>query len=258
MVLINRFGRQPNWRLAWNEPQSHPKQKKWQWFRLRREKYRAMNPQLVGHQRPSFSAFLLCNITSLTLSLCVSSYNGPAFAAVFMLDLLSSAEIERLKNGNAYVRMRRGPFLPPETDLLHQRAGQAAEKQRKADAVLGMVVSAENYEANGILFLREFPAGQLDWKENASKITLIDTMPQIAAAYNNALTVTVMSLAIIDEVRTSVQNEVDALYIGQGKGTGGSGAEIENTVTAAARAGLYLLREMATKLRFKTRVFAVT
>ena len=70
-----------------------------------------------------------------------------------MLDILSGEQLAELKNGKAYVRKRSGKFLPQETAILHENAGRVAEQRRKSEAVPSMVVTAEEYAANGIPFL---------------------------------------------------------------------------------------------------------
>jgi hypothetical protein len=160
-----------------------------------------------------------------------------------MLDLLSEEELAKLKNGEAYVRKRSGRYLPEETAILHQNAGRNAEQQRKSEAVSSMVVTAEEYAAHGIPFLDKFPTGPLEWADNPNRITLVDSMVQIGGAFENALARLVMAPAALDAVRLAVEQEVSALY------QENTESEEERDSKLKARAGLYLLREMASKLK---------
>lgn len=160
-----------------------------------------------------------------------------------MLDLLSGEKLAELKNGTAYVRQRSGRFLPQETAVLHENAGRIAEQRRKSEAVQSMVVTAEEYAANGIPFLDKFPTGQLDWADNPNKITLVDSMEQIGGAYENALVTLAMAPSELQAVCLAVNHEVAALYQENGE------SEEERDSKLKARAGLYLLREMASKLK---------
>jgi hypothetical protein len=172
------------------------------------------------------------------------SFGDPVFQAVgSMLDLLSEEDLDKLKTGRAYVRKRPGKFLPPETTILHQNAGRMAEQQRKIKAVPSMVVTAEEYEANGITFMAEFPTGPLDWGDNPNKITLVDSMPQIGGSFQNALKTLVIAPAALDAVRIAVEQEVAALYLENAE------SDEDRASKLNARAGLYLLREMACKLK---------
>lgn len=160
-----------------------------------------------------------------------------------MLDLLSEEDLAKLKNGKAYVRERRGPFLPAETAILHQNAGRTAEQRRKSGAGPKMVVTAEEYAANGIPFLDQFPAGPLDWSENPNKITLVDSMKQFGGAFENAVLTIGQTPAELVAVRLAVEQDVAAEYRELGE------SEEEWKSKLSGRAGLYLIREMATKLK---------
>jgi hypothetical protein len=179
----------------------------------------------------------------LTLFLRFSCGDAAAQKAKFMLDLLPADKLAELKNGRAYVRNRSGRFLPEETAILHENAGRVAEQRRKSEAVPSMVVTAEEYAANGIPFLHQFPTGQLDWADNPNKITLIDSMEQIRGAYENALVSLVMAPAELKAVSLAVEQEVAALYQENGE------SEEEKYSKQKAREGLYLLREMTSKLK---------
>jgi hypothetical protein len=106
-----------------------------------------------------------------------------------------------------------------------------------------MVVTEGDYEANGILYLSQFPTGPLQWADNPNRITLVDTLPQIGGAFRNALSVSVHSPDAKNAVRRTVEGEVSALYQENGE------SEEERGSKLTARAGLYLLREMACKLK---------
>ena len=160
-----------------------------------------------------------------------------------MLDLLSEEDLAKLKNGTAYVRQRIGRFLPDETAILHQNAGRNAEQRRKSGAGLKMVVTAEEYAANGIPFLDQFPTGPLDWAENPNKITLVDSMKQFGGAFENAVLTIGQTPAKLDAVRRAVEHDVAAEYQELGE------SEEEWKSKLSGRAGLYLIREMATKLK---------
>ena len=162
-----------------------------------------------------------------------------------MLDLLSEEDLAKLKNGKAYVRERRGAqrFLPAETAILHQNAGRTAEQRRKSGAGPKMVVTAEEYAANGIPFLDQFPAGPLDWSENPNKITLVDSRKQFGGAFENAVLTIGQTPAELVAVRLAVEQDVAAEYQELGE------SEEEWKSKLSGRAGLYLIREMATKLK---------
>jgi hypothetical protein len=181
---------------------------------------------------------------TLTLVLRLSCGDAAAQKAEFMLDILSGEQLAELKNGIAYVRKRSGKFLPQETAILHENAGRNAEQRRKSEAVPNMVVTAEEYAANGIPFLDKFPTGQLDWADNPNKITLVDSMEQIGGAYENALVTLAMAPSELQAVCLAVEQEVAALYQENGE------SEEERNSKLKARAGLYLLREMASKLKY--------
>jgi NADH dehydrogenase FAD-containing subunit len=106
-----------------------------------------------------------------------------------------------------------------------------------------MVVTAAAYAANGIVYLSEFPAGQLDWTGSPNKITLVNSMPQIGFAFENALSVSAQSPDAKKAVRLAVEAEVSKLYQQKGE------SEEERVSQLTARAGLFLIREMASKLK---------
>ena len=160
-----------------------------------------------------------------------------------MLDLLSEEDLAKLTSGRAYQRQRKGRFLPPETSILHQNAGRSAEQRRKSEADPSMVVTAEEYEVNGIPFMADFPTGPLDWADNPNKFTLVDSMPQIGGAYHNALHILVIAPAALDTVRLTVEQEVAALYQEKAE------SEAMRESKLMGRAGLYLIREMAYKIK---------
>ena len=160
-----------------------------------------------------------------------------------MLDLLSEEDLAKLTSGRAYQRQRKGRFLPPETSILHQNAGRLEEQRRKKEAVPSMIVTAEEYEAYGITFMAEFPTGPLDWADNPNKITLVDSMPQIGGAFKNALATLVMAPAALDAVSLAVEQEVAALYQEKAE------SEAVRDSKLMGRAGLYLIREMAYKIK---------
>ena len=160
-----------------------------------------------------------------------------------MLDLLSEEDLAKLKDGKAYVRQRIGRFLPDETAILHQNAGRNAEQRRKSKAGLKMVVTADEYAAHGIPFLDQFPTGPLDWAENPNKITLVDSMKQFGGAFENAVLTIGQTPAELDAVRLAVEHDVAAEYQELGE------SEEEWKSKLSGRAGLYLIREMATKLK---------
>jgi hypothetical protein len=125
---------------------------------------------------------LLCN-QPLALNLRLSCGETAAPAAGFKLDLLSEADIASLTNGKAYKRKHKEKYCPEESLSLHQSAGRDAEQRRKLDAKASMVVTAEEYAANGISFLgNQFPTGPLNWANSPNKITLVDIMPQVGSA----------------------------------------------------------------------------
>jgi hypothetical protein len=106
-----------------------------------------------------------------------------------------------------------------------------------------MVVTAEEYEVNGIPLMAEFPTGPLDWADNPNQFTLVDSMPQIGGAYQNALHTLVIAPAALDTVRLTVEQEVAALYQEKAE------SETERNSKLKGRAGLYLIREMAYKIK---------
>ena len=182
---------------------------------------------------------LLCNRPH-ALNLRLSCGETEAPAAGFKLDLLSEADLASLTTGKAYTRKRKGNFLPEESLSLHQSAGRDAEQRRKVVANTSMVVTAEEYAANGIPFLgNQFPTGPLNWADNPNKITLVDIMPQVGSAYNNSLSVITREPEAIETVRLAVEREVAALYQDNGE------SEEERSSKVNARAGLYLLRNLA-------------
>ena len=161
-------------------------------------------------------------------------------AAGFKLDLISRADLANLVTGKAYTRKRKGKFLPEESLSLHQSAGRDAEQRRKLDANASMVVTAEEYAANGISFLgNQFPTGPLNWADSPNKITLVDIMPQVGGAYKNSLSVIARQPEALEKVRLAVEQEVAALYQDNGE------SEEERSSKVNARAGLYLLRNLA-------------
>ena len=164
-------------------------------------------------------------------------------AVVSMLDLLPEEDLFKLLSGKAYVRQRPGKFLPEETSILHQNAGRLEEQRRKKEAVPSMIVTAEEYEAYGITFMAEFPTGPLDWADNPNKITLVDSMPQIGSSFKNALDTSAIAPAELETVRLAVEQEVAALYQGNAE------SEVERASKLYGRSGLYLIREMACKLK---------
>ena len=183
-------------------------------------------------------------------SLCTSylylrlSFGDPVDQAVVsMLDLLPEEDLFKLLSGKAYVRQRPGKFLPEETSILHQNAGRLEEQRRKKEAVPSMIVTAEEYEAYGITFMAEFPTGPLDWADNPNKITLVDSMPQIGSSFKNALDTSAIAPAELETVRLAVEQEVAALYQGNAE------SEVERASKLYGRSGLYLIREMACKLK---------
>ena len=94
-----------------------------------------------------------------------------------------------------------------------------------------------------ILYLSEFPTTKLNWDDSPNKITLVNTMPQIGGAFQNALSVSAQSPAAKEAVRLAIEAEVSALYQENGE------SEEERASQLTARAGLYLVREMAWKLK---------
>ena len=106
-----------------------------------------------------------------------------------------------------------------------------------------MIVTADEYEACGISFLKDLPVRPLDWKNKPNRITLVDTMPLIGRAFENSLSVSNNSAETKNEVRLAVEGEVSALYQENGESEEEQGSKLN------ARAGLYLIREMAFKLK---------
>ena len=194
----------------------------------------------------STSCFYSCAIRPLALNLRLSCGETAAAApaAGFKLDFLSEADLASLTNGKAYTRKRKEKYFPKESLSLHQSAGRDAEQRRKLDAKPSMVVTAEEYAANGIPFLgNQFPTGPLNWANCPNKITLLDIMPQVGSAYKNSLSVTSSRPEAIETVRLAVERDVAALYRDNGE------SEEERCSKVHARAGLYLLRELALKLQ---------
>ena len=64
-------------------------------------------------------------------------------------------------------------------------------------------------------------------------------MPQVGSAYKNSLSVITRQPEAIETVRLAVEREVAALYQDNGE------SEEERSSKVHARAGLYLLRELA-------------
>ena len=164
-------------------------------------------------------------------------------AAGYKLDLLSEEDIAKLVSGESFQRKGRHKFAAEDSAQLHQAAGRFAEQRRKSDAAPSMVVTKDEYEENGILYLSEFPTRKLNWVDNPNKITLVNTMPQIRGAFKNALSVSAQSPVAKEAVRLAVEAEVSALYQENGE------SEEERASQLTARAGLYLVREMAWKLK---------
>ncbi len=188
----------------------------------------------------STSCFYYCAIRPLALNQRLSCGETAAPAAGFKLDFLSEADLASLTNGKAYTRKRKEKYFPEESLSLHQSAGRDAEQRRKLDAKPSMVVTAEEYAANGIPFLgNQFPTGPLNWADSPNKITLVDIMPQVGSAYKNSLSVTSSRPEAIETVRLAVERDVAALYRDNGE------SEEERCSKVHARAGLYLLRELA-------------
>ena len=178
-----------------------------------------------------------------TLILCLSCGEPATQAEGLLLDLLSEEDFESLKTGAAYTRKRELRFPPEETAILHQSAGREAEQRRKSDATQSMIVTAADYKAYGISFLTEFPTARINWEGHPHKITLVDVMPQIDEAFTNALLVIVLTPDVKARVRYEVEQEVAALYKDERE------SEEERSSKLTARVGLYLIREMAVKLK---------
>ena len=157
---------------------------------------------------------------------------------------MDSADIKSLLKGEGvYLRAGRVRFAPNDSAELQQKAGREAERKRQTLAGPSDVITPKDYDKYQIPLLNEFPAGKLDWTHNPNRLTLINAMPQVGQAFENAVCTCEKSPEVIQKIRAAIEQEVRDEY----KDNEESEEEMESKLPA--RCGCFLLREMATKLK---------